>query len=299
MIHRPPSVLIAVRTDILTGSVSKDVPMKLLTFNFAADARFLMIATPREYVSVHYGEETCRRGSFTWSLFTEIPLTKVNVDGKWEFDICWPEHKCSSPEFLRNRDAFFSRRLPLKLPNSLPCPDRTHTMSRPVYVEMNSLGNGGYAEVFQVKDASNGEEFACKKYIRNDRVSVEKFEKAYNKEMYLLKRYGHQVSSATLCRDNAYVKKKQNHIVKFHDETRENGIPRLIMEYLPEKTLLDVRDTSPFTLTEICEILKQIASSLRYLHINGLAHRLVSSRASACRSQSQAASHTDNRCSGI
>ena len=126
------------------------------------------------------------------------------------------------------------------------------------YHIIEQLGQGGMATVFRAHDARLEREVALK-FIRREEIGS-----AYMEQ--LLKRFEREAKSlAQLSHPN---------IVKVHDYGDHEGVPYLVMEYLPGGTLKE-RLGKPMLPAEAARLLVPIARALAYAHQEHIIHRDV------------------------
>ncbi|RPI28310.1 MAG: serine/threonine protein kinase, partial [Chloroflexota bacterium] len=62
-------------------------------------------------------------------------------------------------------------------------------------------------------------------------------------------------------------------IVPVYDFGEENGIPYLVMRYMPGGSLADLLKNGPLSLTETARIIARLAPALDEIHVRGIIHR--------------------------
>jgi len=117
------------------------------------------------------------------------------------------------------------------------------------------LGKGGMATVFKAFD-TRLDRYVAIKFIRSDAVSKEMFLKRFEREAKAL---------ASLSHPN---------IVKIHDYGTHEGMPYLVMEYIPGGTLKE-RMGNPMPPQAAARLILPIAQTLDYIHRQNIIHRDV------------------------
>jgi serine/threonine protein kinase len=123
------------------------------------------------------------------------------------------------------------------------------------YHIIEQLGEGGMAAVYKAFD-TRLERFVAIKVITFGQ---------YDKEMFLLRFEREAKALARLSHPN---------IVKVHDYGEENGLPYLVMEFLPGGTLKS-KLGKPMPWTEAIKLILPIAQALDYAHNLNIVHRDV------------------------
>src|SRR5512137_1276741 len=126
------------------------------------------------------------------------------------------------------------------------------------YRIVEQLGAGGMATVYRAQDTRLEREVAIK-FIRREEIGP-----AYLDQM--LKRFEREAKSlARLSHPN---------IVKVYDYGEFEGVPYLVMEYLPGGTLKQ-RMGHPIPAADAARLLLPVARALAYAHRENLIHRDV------------------------
>ena len=118
------------------------------------------------------------------------------------------------------------------------------------------LGKGGYGKVYQVKNKTSGEFFACKKLSKLNIQNMEKFQR----EIKILMRTDHP------------------NIIKLYDVFESANSLYLIMEEcyggeLFDKILDHIKSKKMYSEREAADIIKQVMSAIEYCHKNDICHR--------------------------
>ncbi|NPV85717.1 MAG: SUMF1/EgtB/PvdO family nonheme iron enzyme [Anaerolineae bacterium] len=126
------------------------------------------------------------------------------------------------------------------------------------YHLIEKLGEGGMAVVYKAFDTRLEREVAVK-LIRTEQFPpavLERVLKRFEREAKALARLDHL------------------HIVKIYDYGEHDGVPYLVMQYVPGKTLRQ-RTGKPLPYGEAARLLAPIARALEYAHQRGMVHRDV------------------------
>lgn len=123
------------------------------------------------------------------------------------------------------------------------------------YHIIERLGEGGMAAVYKAYDTAL-ERYVAVKVILPGQQHSEIFLKRFERESKSLAKVSHP------------------NIVPVHDFGEEEGVPYLVMEYLPGGTLKQKMGT-PMPFTEAAKLLLPIARALEYAHREGIVHRDV------------------------
>jgi serine/threonine protein kinase len=127
--------------------------------------------------------------------------------------------------------------------------DRYHILER--------LGEGGMAVVYKAYDTRLEREVAVK-VIRTERLTIETIPRA-------LKRFEREAK--------ALAKLNHANIIPIIDSGEEDGMPYLVMGYIPGGTLKDRLKKKPISWHEAANFLAPIARALDYAHKQGIVHR--------------------------
>ncbi len=127
------------------------------------------------------------------------------------------------------------------------------------YHILEQLGEGGMAVVFKAYDTRLETDVAVK-VIRTENLPQSGLDKA-------LKRFEHEAKHVA--------KLTHPNIVKVMDYGEHEGMPYLVMPYLPGGTLKQLINGKPIPWQEACKLLIPIAQALDYAHDQGLIHRDV------------------------
>ena len=122
------------------------------------------------------------------------------------------------------------------------------------YQIIEKLGQGGMATVYKAFD-SRLERYVAIKFIRAEAIN-EVFLKRFEREAKALAKLSHP------------------NIVKIHDYGSYDGMPYLVMEYLPGGTLRDKLGRK-YTWQEAVELILPLAHTLAYIHKQHIIHRDV------------------------
>ncbi len=123
------------------------------------------------------------------------------------------------------------------------------------YHILEQLGSGGMAEVYRARDLRLERDVAFK-IIRLDRMQDPDFVRRFQREARALGQLVHP------------------HIVRVVDYGDEDGVPYLVMDYLPGGTLKH-RLGRMYTPPDAARLLAPIARALAYAHSRGIVHRDV------------------------
>lgn len=123
------------------------------------------------------------------------------------------------------------------------------------YQIIKSIGEGGMANVYLAYDTILDRNVAVK-VLRGDLASDEKFVRRFQREA---------LSASSLSHPN---------IVEVYDVGEDNGQYYIVMEYIEGKQLKDVlRKRGKLTITEVVDIMQQIADGLSVAHDSYIIHR--------------------------
>lgn len=123
------------------------------------------------------------------------------------------------------------------------------------YQIIKSIGEGGMANVYLAYDTILDRNVAVK-VLRGDLSSDEKFVRRFQREA---------LSASSLSHPN---------IVEVYDVGEDNGQYYIVMEYIEGKQLKDVlRKRGKLTITEVIDIMQQIADGLSVAHDSYIIHR--------------------------
>ena len=115
------------------------------------------------------------------------------------------------------------------------------------------IGEGGMAAVYRAFDTKLEREVAIK-VITNRRQDSETFLKRFDREAKALAKLSHPG------------------IMDIHDYGDEDGLPYIVMEYLPNGTLKQYMGR-PISYSQAAKMLSPIAEALTYAHARGIIHR--------------------------
>jgi serine/threonine-protein kinase len=123
------------------------------------------------------------------------------------------------------------------------------------YQLQSILGGGGMALVYRALDS-----------VLNRTVAVKILRDQYASDPLFLQRFTREAQAAGgLAHPN---------IVSVYDVGSDNGMPYIVMEYVPGVTLRDlIAQRAPLPVNETVEIAAGILAALEYAHRNGLVHR--------------------------
>jgi serine/threonine protein kinase len=135
----------------------------------------------------------------------------------------------------------------------------THVAGRYQLVEV--LGRGGMGTVWRARDEVLGRDVAIKELTLPPHVA------AAERATFCARTIREARSAARL---------KHPGIVTIHDVIQQNGLPWIVMEFVPGRSLGDVIDSSgPLPPAAAAEIGRQILDALRAAHAAGIVHRDV------------------------
>ena len=126
------------------------------------------------------------------------------------------------------------------------------------YEIINTLGQGGFGKVIQVKNKSNNKYYAIKEIIINNEMK-DKIEDI-KKEAEILSKFD--------CRN----------IVKYYDSFKINNKFYIVMEYCEGQTLKDfininIKNNELMEGKILCDIIKQISKGIKEMHDKNIIHR--------------------------
>ena len=120
------------------------------------------------------------------------------------------------------------------------------------------LGYGGSSAVFLAQSLSSGEKVAVKIFLPRPTMDVEAQKTFY-------RRFLREAEAASQL--------DQPHILSIYSYGQHEGLPYIVMPYMPGGTLSDyVAHDGPLSLNAAQQYLEQIASALDYAHANGCVH---------------------------
>jgi tRNA A-37 threonylcarbamoyl transferase component Bud32 len=135
--------------------------------------------------------------------------------------------------------------------------DETGAMIANRYRVEQTLGRGGMAVVYRVRDERLGKQLALKRCASRDPSKLRRYETLLEREYHTLAQLAHP------------------RIIEVHDYGVDKRGPYYTMELL-EGTDLETVDRLPWK--QACAVLRDVASSLAILHSRGLLHRDISMR---------------------
>ncbi|KAI9776477.1 MAG: hypothetical protein M1816_005254 [Peltula sp. TS41687] len=209
--------------------------------------------------SVKYGQEDeGRRRHGTWIIgghefLDEVSEIVINVNRFLQFRIVVPVHDTRSQVYRAKVDKFREGTMgtedlfrELDLRQNVPRtrrPTGAHTPSRGSITLKKKLGQGSYAIVYRIWNATTGDHYALKE--PEGRYDVD----AWKNEALIMGRISHP------------------HIVEFLGAEFEPYHPKLRLEYVPGRSLNDhLMASDRFSRFECVQILRQCLSALEYLH---------------------------------
>jgi serine/threonine protein kinase len=123
------------------------------------------------------------------------------------------------------------------------------------YKIIDEIGHGGMANVYRATQPSIGREVAIKvlpPHFLQDRTFVRRF----TREVQVIARLQHP------------------HILPVYDFGEQDGLPYIVMAYMPGGTLADhIRKVGALPLAEVARLVEQIADGLDHAHQKGIVHR--------------------------
>jgi tetratricopeptide (TPR) repeat protein len=136
------------------------------------------------------------------------------------------------------------------------------------YRVQGRLGSGGMGEVYQVIDASTGRSLALKRFGgESARTEVARHQLRFRREFHTMARLVHP------------------RIVEVYDYGLDASVPFFTMELLDGR---DLNDLAPAPPPRACELLRDVASALAFLHTHRLVHRDLAPRNVRCTSEGRA-----------
>lgn len=124
------------------------------------------------------------------------------------------------------------------------------------YKILEEIGSGGMAVVYKAIDESILKRVVAIKVIKPDKSSSERFYKRFVKEAKVLSNLSHM------------------NIVKVFDYGDVEGLPYLVMEYIPSGSL-SKNISSPMELEQALKLIIPISRALSYVHSKNIIHRDV------------------------
>jgi serine/threonine protein kinase/WD40 repeat protein len=123
------------------------------------------------------------------------------------------------------------------------------------YQIIEEIGHGGMANVYRATQPSIGREVAVKvlpPHFLQDRTFVKRF----TREVQVIAKLQHP------------------HILPVYDFGEQDGLPYIVMAYMPGGTLADfIKREGALPLAEVSRLVNQIASGLDHAHQKGIIHR--------------------------
>ncbi|RMG84321.1 MAG: serine/threonine protein kinase, partial [Chloroflexi bacterium] len=122
------------------------------------------------------------------------------------------------------------------------------------YEILTLIGQGGMASVYRARQISMNRDVAIKvlpQQFLNDDTYLQRFER----EVEIVAQLEHR------------------NIVPVYDYGEYLGQPYIVMRYLPAGSVDDLINRGPLPLTQIVDIVRQIAAGLDYAHRKGVLHR--------------------------
>ncbi|KAK2791719.1 hypothetical protein FQN52_004635 [Onygenales sp. PD_12] len=184
-----------------------------------------------------------KRNLFKWLLLPGYKI-KVHLPHAITFEIVIATHHSCKAEYQANLASF------LRLRGDSVCPGEykdSKLQSRsapprrePIYLPGTELGEGSFGKVRIVTDVSTGVQYAAKEARMGCEISL-------HREAQIMELASH------------------DHIVRYHRFLMD-GLPRLLMEYLPFGNLQDQHGKHPLSKTEIYQLLVQALDALMHLH---------------------------------
>ncbi|PGG96978.1 serine/threonine protein kinase [Helicocarpus griseus UAMH5409] len=202
-----------------------------------------------------------RRRNFRWILFPQTVRTStVHLPGSFALEIIAPpvHHVCKT-KYKNNVQSYLEASSSTELGlgglyfDSMITTRPDSPTDGPIYFPIKKLGEGGFGMVRLVVDVSTGVEYASKE-PREDMNESSLAE--FQHELKIMQNLDH------------------DHVIKFVGSSND-GVPKLIMDYLPLGNLEDQHEKEPITTAEIKGLLIQGACALEYLHKNNITHRDV------------------------
>ncbi|KAK2778575.1 hypothetical protein FQN53_001774 [Emmonsiellopsis sp. PD_33] len=184
-----------------------------------------------------------KRNLFKWLLLPGYKI-KVHLPHGITFEIVIATHSSCEAEYRANLVSF----LRLRGESVSPCEYKdSKVQSRlappkrePIYLPGHKLGEGSFGKVRIVTDVSTGVQYAAKEAKMGCEISL-------HREAQIMELASHV------------------HIVRYH-RFLEDGLPRLLMEYVPLGNLQDQHGRDPLSKAEICQLLVQALDALMHLH---------------------------------
>ncbi|MGW4895590.1 protein kinase domain-containing protein [Kitasatospora sp. NPDC004240] len=129
------------------------------------------------------------------------------------------------------------------------------------YRLLERIGSGGMGTVWRAEDELLGRDVAVKELRIRPELSPEE-------TATLLERTRREARSAARI--------NQRNVVVVHDVVEDQGLPCVIMEYVPSRTLGEhLAENGPLSATEAARIGREILAALRAAHAAGVVHRDV------------------------
>ncbi len=128
------------------------------------------------------------------------------------------------------------------------------TFSGGRYEILEQVGEGGAALVYRGRDHHLDRDVAIK-VLRPELAGDPEFAERFRREA---------TAAGGLCHP---------HIAQVHDIGSENGVPFIVMEYVPGGTLRDRLRSGPLPVDEALRIAGDVAAALHHAHQSGIVHR--------------------------
>lgn len=122
------------------------------------------------------------------------------------------------------------------------------------YEVQDMIGQGGMATVYRAQQVSMKRAVAIKVLPRQF-VEDDTYMQRFNREVEIVARLEHR------------------NIVPVHDYGEYNGLPYIVMRYMPAGSVDDLLASGPLPLEKALRIVEQIAPALDYAHSKGIYHR--------------------------
>jgi serine/threonine protein kinase len=173
-----------------------------------------------------------------------------------------PVCSAADPEYRRMEQAVLAascaEREPQSLDNDVPAPVPTPPFALGQYQVVEKIGEGGMGSVFRAVHPRLKKEFAIKIVRAECRAANPRAAARFRREMEAIGRLDH------------------NNIVRATDAGEADGLHYLVMELITGIDLARlVRVRGPLSVTDACELVRQVATGLQCAHEHGLVHRDV------------------------
>ncbi len=220
-----------------------------------------------EWISAIRGRVDSDRWSVIERHLDCCPECEARIDTLTEPSDTFVRHLCQQPSTPDDEPAF--RNLYSKLVESSAAflTDEVETPAPPTSIQLpRKLGN--YELLASLGHGANGSVFQARHIPLNRLVAIKLLREDQGFHPEHLQRFAQEIRAAGQL--------NHPHLVRFTDAGETNGQHFLVMEYVPGIDLSAVvRKQGPLRIADACEVVRQTAVGLVYLHDNGFIHRDV------------------------